>query len=73
MRNKVHIIYNPLAGAGSGKKAVQAISPFIAGSGWEYRYVETRRSGDGTYLARQAVESGAHLVIAVGGMEQSMK
>ena len=67
MKSQVHIIYNPLAGAGSGKKAVQAISPFIAGSGWECRYVETRRSGDGTYLAQQAVESGAHLVIAVGG------
>lgn len=67
MKNKAHIIYNPLAGAGSGKKAVQAIASFIAGSGWEHRYFETQRSGDGIRLARQAAEAGVNLVIAVGG------
>jgi YegS/Rv2252/BmrU family lipid kinase len=67
MKNKAHIIYNPLAGAGSGKKAVQTIASFIAGTGWEHRYFETQRSGDGIRLAQQSAEAGAHLVIAVGG------
>lgn len=62
---KVRAIVNPRAGVAptAARRAVESGRP-----SWDdYAVVFTREPGHGTTLAREAVEAGAELVIAVGG------
>jgi len=62
---KVRAIVNPRAGVApaAARQAVEGGRP-----GWDdYAVVFTREAGHATTLAREAVEAGANLVIAVGG------
>lgn len=63
----VVLIVNPTAGRGMAGRQVSEIKRLLgdAAAGWGWRFTE--KSGDATALAREAVEGGARLVVAVGG------
>jgi YegS/Rv2252/BmrU family lipid kinase len=64
-----YVVWNPTAGSGLGKKRVEideVRKRFIA-NGWNVATVKTRCAGDGTEAARYALESGANVVVAMGG------
>ncbi len=72
MLNGIHnavIIHNPLAGGNRRARArrLNVARRILAESGIEAEVRETTVSGDGTALARRAVEQGRQLVIACGG------
>lgn len=66
MKNAVLFIVNPIAGPRKNKshiiKAIQSRSHFL-----KYEIYETRRRGDATRAARDAVQQGFQVVVAVGG------
>lgn len=64
---KVTVILNPAAGRGRAGKEVDAIRRLLgaAAQNWTWRHTQAR--GDGETMARQAVENGAQMVVAVGG------
>lgn len=65
---KVHIIFNPIAGAGKAtEQRDQLLRKFRANYGQSFEFVETTCSGDAEQLTRQAILKGAQLIIAVGG------
>lgn len=68
MKKRIHIIFNPVAGAGkAGKLKNQLIALLKKRLDEPFGLDETTEQGDAIRLARQAVESGARLLIAVGG------
>jgi len=65
---KICFIVNPISGINrKPKKIVQWIKEIFQPSGKKFDIVYTRKPGDGTQLAREAVEKGYDLVVAVGG------
>jgi YegS/Rv2252/BmrU family lipid kinase len=62
------IIYNPYAGqAGSLSQALDEAAAVWTSRGWQISLNPTAGPGDGTRLARLAVENGCDMVIAAGG------
>ena len=61
------IIVNPLAGKGSGGKAVPEIERLLSAQSLTYDLVRTERPGHAIELARSAAEQGVNVVVAVGG------
>lgn len=61
------LIVNPMARAGWLKQKWPLIEPILQRTLGPLEIVFTKRQGDGRPLARQALESGAKLVLAMGG------
>lgn len=63
------LIYNPCAGRLRGKRIgiIERIAGVLAEAGHRIDAVPTKAAGDATRMARDAVASGADLVIAFGG------
>jgi diacylglycerol kinase (ATP) len=61
------LIWNPLAGQHLNQQPLQTAIETLQAGGWSLRTLEIARPGDGTWLARRAVEEGADVVIAAGG------
>ncbi len=64
---KAVFIVNPISGVGRQKNIENLIQENLDVSRFEHSVVYTTGKGDATLLARQARQSGADLVVAVGG------
>ena len=62
------IVFNPGAGqAGSAEQDIYAARDVWREHGWQVDLCPTAGPGDGTRIAREAVEQGYHMVVAAGG------
>ena len=61
------IIVNPIAGRGSGKKAIPEIEAHLNSLGIDYDLLITNEPGHGIKLAEEAGANGYQTVVAVGG------
>lgn len=61
-----HVILNPTAGRGRGKRLLHQIRSRFSGLP-QVEFASTQRSGDEERLARSAIEKGATQIIAIGG------
>jgi YegS/Rv2252/BmrU family lipid kinase len=66
-RLPLHVIINPVAGAGSGLRLRPELERELAARQLEFRIEETRGHGHAAELASLAVQAGAPAIIAVGG------
>ena len=65
---KIRLIINPKAGVYvKTKRAHPRLEDYFQGSGHKVDSVETTQAGDGEMIARDAVQDGYELVVAVGG------
>jgi diacylglycerol kinase (ATP) len=64
---KVAVIRNPVSGRARLAKRWPEIQDRLSAIYPDVEYLETHSHGDATALARQAVEGGAEVVIAIGG------
>ena len=65
---KIRFVVNPISGINRNpQRLVRWIEEIFSASGEEYSIVYTRGPGDATRLAREAVEEGWEVVVAVGG------
>ncbi len=62
----IHVIYNPVAGPKSVRK-IERLRAALGGTGQPFVVSETAGPGDAMQFARDAAESGATAVVAVGG------
>jgi diacylglycerol kinase (ATP) len=67
MTASIHVVLNPIAGAGHGRKLRPEIERELAARGLDYRIVETTAPGDAVRIAREFGEAGAAVVAAAGG------
>jgi len=67
MANDTTLIVNPMARGGWLKKKWPVIEPILQRTLGPLEIAFTKRQGDGRPLARQALEQGAKLVLAMGG------
>ncbi|MBK9017774.1 MAG: diacylglycerol kinase family lipid kinase [Saprospiraceae bacterium] len=68
MLKKIHIIFNPVAGAGKASKVKSWLMAVLkARFGDGYEWAETRYVGDAVQLAQKSILNGAELIIIVGG------
>jgi diacylglycerol kinase (ATP) len=65
--SKAKVIINPVAGGRSVRKEWPQISRQLQKLGLSFDYEYTRYAGHATEIANQAVDSGYHYLIAVGG------
>ena len=61
---RITFIVNPVSGGKDKKKVLAAIDRYLDRSAFTYEVLETEKAGDATAWAR---ESGADIVVAVGG------
>ena len=61
------LIINPTAGRGRAGKQVPEIRRLLGAKAENWVWQHTQKRGDATKMAREAVEDGVRLVIAVGG------
>jgi len=65
---KYLFILNPHAGSGKIKRDLaDQIDHYISPSGYSYEFAFTVEAGDATKIARQAVNEGFNMIVAVGG------
>ncbi len=62
-----HLILNPAAGRGAGRRARDPVARAFRGQGWAVEVAETEGPGHATELAARAARDGAQHVVAVGG------
>jgi YegS/Rv2252/BmrU family lipid kinase len=62
-----HVILNPAAGRGAGRRVEAAVARAFRGQGWAVDVARTEGPGHGQQLAAAAARDGAKHVIAVGG------
>lgn len=62
-----HIILNPAAGRGAGRRLRDPVTRAFRAQGWAVDLVETERPGHAVQLTTHAARNGATRVIAVGG------
>jgi diacylglycerol kinase (ATP) len=62
-----HVILNPAAGRGAGRRAKDPVARAFRREGWTVEIQETARPGHGAALAAAAACAGARWVVAVGG------
>lgn len=61
------LILNPTAGSGKALEGYEKVKALLQQAGVEYTLFTTKRSGDGTELAKKAVADGFTTVCALGG------
>jgi len=64
---QAELIYNPHAGHVAAWRELHAAIAYLEDAGWTVAVHETHAPRQATALARQAVQRGAHVVIAAGG------
>ena len=65
-RRKIAFVINPISGSGKAVRSEALIKRKLNGSA-DYRIEVTKHAGDGTNIAKKAVEEGFDTVVAVGG------
>ena len=64
---RYRIIVNPVAGSGSGGRAIPRIEELLTRDGLDYDLVRTERRGHAIDLARESALAGYDVVVAAGG------
>lgn len=64
---KIKIIVNPVAGSGSGERAIPRIEQLLQEGQLGFDLVRTEHPGHGIELTREAVAQGYDIVVAAGG------
>lgn len=64
---QAELIYNPTSGQVVVRQEMNHVLDYLTDNGWSVTLRETGKPGDATELARDAVRSGAEVVIAAGG------
>jgi len=64
---RYRIIANPVAGSGSGRRAIPRIQRLLTEWGLDFDLVRTEYPGHATELARQSAIAGYDVVVAAGG------
>lgn len=64
---QAELIYNPYSGQVIVRHELEDVVVFLRRRGWSVTVRETRKPSEATELARNAVDSGAKVVIAAGG------
>lgn len=68
MRQKIHFVINPISGVNRNpKKICRWIEEIFKNTEHQYKIEFTRQPGDGTLLARKAVDEQYDMVVVVGG------
>lgn len=67
MRNRLHIIYNPVAGKGSALKKIPLVRSLLEENGIEYTLTLTEKVGHAIELAAESLDGSYSAVIAAGG------
>ncbi len=62
-----HVILNPAAGRGAGRRAKDPVARAFRHEGWTAELLETDAPGHATVLATEASRSGARCIVTVGG------
>ena len=62
MASSLHIIWNPVAGAGAGEKAFRQVSAILEERGIPFSSAMTEYPGHASLLAEEAVASGAERI-----------
>ncbi len=62
-----HLIVNPAAGAGAGRRLEDTVVRAFRSQGWSVELARTDGPGHGARLAARAAEDGAQHIVAVGG------
>ena len=67
-QNKIHIVFNPAAAGGTAAENKNRIlCEFLNHYETKFKFSETLSGTDTTRIAKEAVESGCEIIIAVGG------
>ncbi|MBN1400715.1 MAG: diacylglycerol kinase family lipid kinase [Anaerolineae bacterium] len=64
---RAQLVYNPVAGPRDVAQDLDQVVSFLRGQGWEIQVRRTFGPGDATTYAREAVNGGYDMVVAVGG------
>ena len=64
---KIHVIWNPIAGAGNAKKVFFQVEARLKALNADFTHAMSEYPGHAVELTRQAVEQGKELIIAIGG------
>ncbi len=64
---KIHVVVNPTSAAGSTRRKIPQLRQLFEANGASCEIHETQHRGHATELARQAMQAGAELLVAVGG------
>ncbi len=64
---RIALIINPTAGRGRAGRAIPAIRNSFESHNADTTYYYTSARGEGEWLAKQAIEAGAEVAVAVGG------
>lgn len=64
---KIHVVVNPTSAAGHTRRKIPQLRQLFEANGAPFEIHETRHAGHATELALHAVQTGAELVVAVGG------
>jgi diacylglycerol kinase (ATP) len=64
---KIKIIANPVAGSGTGARAIPQIEQLLRKHDLDFDIVRTQRSWHGAELAREAAAAGWDVIVAAGG------
>ena len=67
MASSLHIIWNPVAGAGAGEKAFRQVSAILEERGIPFSSAMTEYPGHASLLAEEAVASGAERILMLSG------
>lgn len=67
MGEEIHVILNPEAGGGAGRRARAGLERRLQARGLAYRLFETERPRHAWELARSAASAGARAVLVAGG------
>ena len=69
----IYAICNPIAGSGRGKVIGEIIEKILTEKGLEHKLVMTEKTGHAAELAREACDSGAETILAIGGDGTSLE
>ena len=64
---KYRVIVNPISGRGTGERSIPEVEGYLAGHGLDFDMVLTERPWHAAELAREAVQAGCDIVVAMGG------
>ncbi len=67
MKKKLLFIINPISGTAAKDHIPEKIEKYIDGDQFDYTIRDTEYAGHATVLAREAVDAGTDIVVAIGG------
>lgn len=66
-KKRIVFIVNPISGTQAKEEIIRDIDAMIDPERYSFEIVKTAYAGHATQIAQQAVEDGAHMVVAIGG------